>query len=116
MGIYNSSKHCHIAAILLTFNETAGDYYFAARAARNVAEWVACQNSLPNNIHLPFHLPLPIPAFNRDFPLVLDPDTNLYSQPTTAQIRYQVKSRFLHERSQRTKMRISSDAVYYCSY
>ena len=112
MGIYNSSKHCHIAAILLTFNETAGDYYFAARAARNVAEWVACQNSLPNNIHLPFHLPLPIPAFNRDFPLVLDPDTNLYSQPTTAQIRYQVKSRFLHERSQRVRMRISSDAVY----
>ena len=53
MGIYNSSKHCHIAAILLTFNETAGDYYFAARAARNVENWRALRRKqiCTNHLH-----------------------------------------------------------------
>ena len=74
----NSYKHAHISGVLLSLDDNGGDYYLLGIAVRNVAEWVASQPSLPNNLQLPYHLPLPIPAFNVENPLQLNVSTRKY--------------------------------------
>ena len=74
----NAYRHAHISGVLLSLNDNGGDYYLAGRAVRNVVEYVARQTSLPNNILLPCHLPLPIPAFDSSHPLQLNPETGKY--------------------------------------
>ena len=54
----NSYKHAHISGVLLSLDDNGGDYYLLGIAVRNVAEWVASQPSLPNNLQLLYHLPI----------------------------------------------------------
>ena len=77
----NSYKHSHISGVLLSLTDNGGDYFLLAHTVRNVCEWIASQATLPNNLELPCHLPLPIPAFNVDNPLQLNTTTGKYFQP-----------------------------------
>ena len=108
IGVMNAYRHAHISGVLLSLNDNGGDYYLAGRAVRNVVEYVARQTSLPNNILLPCHLPLPIPAFDSSHPLQLNPETGKYYQPSENNIRFNVKKRYLSQRSVDARSKVTS--------
>ena len=94
-------------------NDNGGDYLFLCRAVRNVIEWIACQNNLPNNLKLPCNLPLPISAFNVDYPLIFNEGTGLYEQPANeAVFKYTIGNRHKLNEVQESMNKISESAVY----
>jgi len=108
----NSYKHSHISGVLLSLNDNGGDYYLLGRAVRNVAEWVASQPSLPNNLQLPYHLPLPIPAFNVENPLQLNVSTRKYFQPNNNRVRFIIKPRYHSPRCNEARSKINSTTIF----
>ena len=108
----NAYRHAHVSGVLLSLNDNGGDYFFLARAVRNVAEWISAQTSLPNNLQMPCNLPLPIPAFNINNPLKLNPTTHLYHQPSNNDITYIIKDRFNNTRSIEARAKISDNSHF----
>ena len=108
----NSYKHAHISGVLLSLNDNGGDYYLLGIAVRNVAEWVASQPTLLNNLELPHHLPLPIPAFNVDNPLQLNLSTSKYFQPNNNRVRYIIKPRYRSPRCNEARNKINSTTIF----
>ena len=108
----NSYKHSHISGVLLSLSVNGGDYYLLGRAVRNVAEWVASQTSLPNNLQLPCHLPLPIPAYNVDNPLELNESTRKYFQQNNNRVRFIQKPRNKSRRCNEARSKISSTTIF----
>jgi len=108
----NAYRHAHISGVLLSLNDNGGDYYLVCRAVRNVVEWVARQSSLPNNIDLPYHLPLPIPAFDRTHPLTISQSDNKYYQPSSCPIFFRIKNRYNSQRCSEARAKVSSRVVF----
>ena len=108
----NSYKHSHISGVLLSLNDNGSDYFFLAHTVRNVCEWIASQATLPNNLELPCHLPLPIPAFNVDNPLQLNTTTGKYFQPNRNPILYIEKHRNKSSRCIEARNKVSSTTIF----
>ena len=102
-----------MAGILLTSNDNGGDYYLLSRTVRNVIESIATKNSLPNNQTLPCNIPLPIPAYNSDYPLEYNSETELYIQPRhNIEMKNIISRRHLDIESQTAKSKVSDFVVY----
>ena len=97
---------------MLSLNDNGGDHYLLAHTVRNVSEWIATQTTLPNNLELPCHLPLPIPAFNVDNPQQLSTTNGKYFQPNNNPILYIEKPRNKSPRCIEVKSKISSITVF----
>ena len=108
----NSYKHSHISGVLLSLNDNGGDYFLLAHTVRNVCEWIASQATLPNNLELPCHLPLPIPAFNVDNPLQLNTTTGKYFQPNRNPILYIEKHRNKSSRCIEARNKVTSTNIF----
>ena len=84
-----------------------------SRTVRNVIESIATKNSLPNNQTLPCNIPLPIPAYNSDYPLEYNSETELYFQPRhDIEIKNIISRRHLDIESQTAKSKVSDFVVY----
>ena len=89
----NSYKLSHFFSVLSSLNDNGGNYYLYAYTSRTVSKWIATQITLPNNLELPCHIALLIPAFNVDNPLQLNTTNGKYFQPNNNPILYIQKSR-----------------------
>jgi len=114
MFCHDGCLNAKLMGFLITSRNKASDYYFIARACRNITEYVCALKTLPGSAKLPFRLPSPVPPCSPEFPMQYNKSTGRFEgNPSATKIRTIQNPRHLSSKSKEARAGVDNDKAEY---